>query len=150
MASLVIIASNLTNIFLVLVLFFVFIFRTDKLQKSFIVIHLVVLVIFTVKVSPQNNEYIGRFAYKMLGLTYDLPKRSQSPDFIKKNPDSLLTSNEIKKKTALLYIDSISTERVNAGHVNENLLYTKAYLKTVRPIEIPSINLEQRWQLQIK
>ncbi len=114
MPGLLIIASNLTNIMLVLVLLFVFISRSDKLQKSIIIVQLFLLVIFTARISPQNNEYTGRFVYKMLGLTYDLPKHSVSADLLKKQPDSLLTAEEIKKKKALLFIDSVST--LKAGY----------------------------------
>jgi len=116
--SMLIIASNLTNIFLVLVLLIIFIFQTNKLQKSLIIVQLCLLVIFTAKISPQNNEYAGRFAYKMLGMTYDLPKKIASLDLLKASPDSLLTTTEIRKKIAVLYLDSLSSEKAHNSIVH--------------------------------
>ena len=112
-AALAITGSNLTNIFLVIVLLLVFIFRSDKLQKSFIIVQLCLLIIFLTKVSPKDNEYIGRVVYNIMGKTYDLPKKNESIDFIKTQPDGLLNHAERKKKAAQLYIDSISA--VKAG-----------------------------------
>jgi hypothetical protein len=119
MASLLLIASNLTNILLVLVLFFIFLFRSDKTQKSFVVVQLSFLIIFILKVSPQNSEYVGRFAYKVLGLTYDLPKKIESLDLIKASSDSLLTPREKQKKTAVLYLDSLSAEKARNKTIAE-------------------------------
>jgi hypothetical protein len=108
-ASLAITGSNLTNIFLVIVLLVVFIFRSDRIQKSFIIVQLCLLIIFLTKISPRDNEYLGRVVYNIIGKTYDLPKKNESIDFIKTQPDSLLDLMERKKKAAQLYIDSIST-----------------------------------------
>ena len=113
MAAMVLIASNLTNVMLVAVLLFLFVFRTDRVQKSVIILQFLVLIIFIGKISPQNNEYTGRFAYKIFGLTYDKPKKNISADFIRKQPDSSLSETDKMKKFALLYIDSISTIRAS-------------------------------------
>jgi hypothetical protein len=107
-ASLALIGSNLTNIFLALVLMFCFVFRSDRLQKSFIVLQLCILIIFLGKVSPRDNEYLGRVVYNITGKIYDLPKKNESIDFIKTQPDSLLDISERKRKSAQLYIDSLS------------------------------------------
>ena len=108
MGSLLLIGSNLTNLFLLTILLFVFFYKTSRVQKSFIALYIGLFIVFVAKVSPQNNEYMGRFAYKMLGMTYDLPKKNTSPDFIKKQPDSLLSYDEKREKIAKLYIDSLS------------------------------------------
>lgn len=111
MASLLMIGSNLTNLFMITVLAFAFLFRTDRVQKSLIVLYGCMLAIFITKVTPQNSEYVGRFAHKMLGLTYDLPQKNESIDFIKQQPDSLLSFEEKRKKAAVNYIDSISAAK---------------------------------------
>lgn len=108
MASLLLIGSNLTNLFLLAILVFTFLYKTNRVQKSFIALYIVLFIVFVAKVSPQNNEYMGRFAYKMLGKTYDLPKKNTSPDFIKKLPDSLLSYDQKREKIAKLYIDSLT------------------------------------------
>jgi hypothetical protein len=111
MASMLLVASNLTNIFLVLVLLFAFVFKLNKIQKSIAIVQICLLVIFIARISPQNNEYIGRFAFKMLGMTYDLPKKIESLELLKTSPDSMLTPLEKRKKTAALYLDSVYAEK---------------------------------------
>jgi len=108
MGSLLLIGSNLTNLFLLVILIFSFLYKTNRVQKSFIALYIALFLVFVAKVSPQNNEYMGRFAYKMLGKTYDLPKKNTSPDFLKKQPDSLLSYEQKREKIAKLYIDSLS------------------------------------------
>jgi len=108
MGSLLLIGSNLTNLFLLVILVFIFFYKTSRVQKSFIALYIALFIVFVAKVSPQNNEYMGRFAYKILGKTYDLPKKNTSPDFIKKQPDSLLSYDQKREKIAKLYIDSLS------------------------------------------
>jgi hypothetical protein len=108
MISLLLIGSNMTNLFLVTILVFSFFYKTNRFQKSFVALYFVLFIVFVAKVSPQNNEYMGRFAYKMLGKTYDLPKKNTTPDFLKKQPDSLLSYDQKREKIAKLYIDSLS------------------------------------------
>jgi hypothetical protein len=108
--ALSLIASNLTSILLALILVFLFIFRTNRVQKSIIVVQLCMLIVFITKVSPQNLEYVGRFAYKMMAIPYDLPKKIVTAASLKASPDSILSISEKRQKIALLYIDS-----VNAG-----------------------------------
>lgn len=142
MGSLLLIGSNLTNLFLLGVLVFAFIYKTSKVQKSVIALYMLLFILFVAKVSPQNNEYMGRFAYKMLGKTYDLPKKNNSPDFIKKLPDSLLSAEEKKEKTAKLYIDSISTTRAYLknrstflGKNNLNAFYAVLRFSEEKPLD---------------
>jgi hypothetical protein len=52
-------ASNTTNLLLIVALIFIFIFQSNRDQKSVITICLFLLILFMIKVSPQNNEYAG-------------------------------------------------------------------------------------------
>lgn len=109
MATLLLTGSNFTNIALLAILAFLFLFSSNKDQKSLIVVCVVFLIVFMAKVSPQNNNYtletikniISRnktnFKYK--------PVIAEIP--IRQRPDSLLTFDEKKEKTATLYLDSI-------------------------------------------
>lgn len=109
MAALLVMASNFANLVLVGTLVLVFIGYSTKLQKSFIVLYLAMLVVFMAKISPQNNEHVGRIFYQLIGKPYDLPPvKYLTPDELKKAPDSILTAEERKKKQAQLYIDSTS------------------------------------------
>jgi hypothetical protein len=116
MAALMIMASNFTNIILIGVFLFSFIFYSNRLQKSFIVIYMLILVVFLAKVSPQNNEHIGRIFYQAINKPYDLPPVKVIPiDELKKMPDSLLNEEERKKKFAQVYIDSMNSLRPLMG-----------------------------------
>lgn len=99
--------SNYTNIMLVGVLVLIFIFRSNRLQKSMILVNLVVMMIFMAKVSPQNTSYIADSFYKMAGRKEitNWPQTIDTPYYEK--ADSLLSPNDRKKKFAYFYVDSI-------------------------------------------
>ena len=100
--------SNLTNFMLLGALLFCFLFQSTKMQKSIIVIHLLMMAIFFTKISPQNTEYVADPLYKLVGLNYYLLKQKKPAKNIRTTPDSLLTLEEKKMKLALKVIDSMS------------------------------------------
>ena len=120
--------SNITNIILSLVLLIVFVFQSDKDQKSLVVICFFFLVMFMAKISPQNNNYLVASFDNIFGTEVGISHRSIAQASIKESPDSVLTPDERKQKLAMLYIDSISlsqSEKQNPGiiqtaMVNEN------------------------------
>ena len=121
MASLLLIGSNLTNIFMIGIFVTTFLLRTDRYQKSLVVVYCCMLIIFLAKISPQNNEYVISFVYKMIGKPYYLPPiKNILPEALKKMPDHLLTFEQQRKKTSLLYIDSISAAMNPEKTVAEN------------------------------
>ncbi len=110
MAALIIMASNFANLLLLGVFVFAFVFNSSKIQKSFIIIYCIMLIIFMAKVSPQNNEHVGRIFYQVIDEPYDLPPVKVIPiDELKRMPDSLLSFEERRKKYAQNYIDSFNT-----------------------------------------
>jgi len=50
--------SNFVDMMLIVVLLFVFIFRSDRLQKSRIIVSFLLMAVFWAKVSPQNGIYV--------------------------------------------------------------------------------------------
>jgi hypothetical protein len=100
--------SNITNIILCLVLLFVFVFQSDKDQKSIVVICFFFLVMFMAKISPQNNNYLVASFDNIFGTEVGISHRSIAQAAIKVSPDSVLTPDERKQKIAMLYIASIS------------------------------------------
>jgi len=114
MTALLIMASNFANLILAGVLFFAFVFYSSKIQKSFILIYMVMLIVFMAKISPQNNEHVGRIFYQVIDKPYDLPPVKVIPlDQLKKEPDSVLTFEERRKKYAQNYIDSMNSFRLD-------------------------------------
>ena len=117
MAALLIMASNFANLILAGVFIFAFLFYSNRVQKSFIILYGVMLVVFMGKVSPQNNEHVGRILYQVIDKPYDLPPVIEMPvDQLKKEPDSVLNHEQRRKKYAQNYIDSLST--IKSGMVN--------------------------------
>ena len=57
MIVLLLTASNSTNILLILLLIGIFIFQSNREQKSIITICLCMFILFLAKISPQNNQY---------------------------------------------------------------------------------------------
>jgi len=111
MAILLMTGSNFTNLLIVVVLLFMFAFQSDRLQKSLVMIGLFLMVLFMAKVSPQNNEYAIVSLNQLLGK--NPPVASKQPikeKSLRDSPDSLLSKEERKQKTALLYLDSLGKE----------------------------------------
>jgi hypothetical protein len=98
--------SNLTNFLLTAVLLLMFIFQTDKDQKSLVFVCLLFLVMFLTKVSPQNNTYVSNY---LESFFYPAEKQiaSQNQLSIRLRPDSTLSSEERNEKIATLYLDSL-------------------------------------------
>jgi hypothetical protein len=57
MLVLLLTGSNSTNVLLLIALVYIFIFQSNRNQKSIISVCLFMLILFLVKVSPQNNQY---------------------------------------------------------------------------------------------
>ncbi|MGC4100698.1 hypothetical protein [Ferruginibacter sp.] len=136
MAALLLIASNFTNLILIAVLVFAFIFYSNKLQKSCILICLAMLVLFMAKISPQNNEHVGRIFYHLIDKPYDLPPEKVIPlSVLKKEPDSVLSFDQRKLKYAQNYIDSMSAIRLGVTAAAPTI----APAAIVKPVVIPGV-----------
>ncbi|HZI69440.1 MAG TPA: hypothetical protein VFD44_07010 [Hanamia sp.] len=110
MSVLLLTGSNITNIFLSLVLLFVFIFQSNKVQKSLILICCFLFVVFVTKVSPQNNQYIIR---SLNHFEFGASNNNQNDLAIA----SAFTRNknkeieEAKERIAYSYLDSLGKAR---------------------------------------
>ena len=106
MLVLLLTGSNFTNILFSFALVYVFIFQTNKDQKSLIVACIMLLVIFLVKVSPQNEQYIFQWYkdYFKKEVVYQPINSSVNPPT---QSNIILTDDEIKQKTATTYLDSV-------------------------------------------
>ncbi len=107
MVILLLTGSNVTNLLLCIVLIYLFIFGTNKDQKSIIIVCFIMLITFLVKVSPQNNKYIKTLYQR---LSKDIPK--EKPVYLNTKsitdlPDSVLDAEDKRKKIAQLYLDSL-------------------------------------------
>ncbi len=109
MAALLLTGSNILNIATVLILGFLFCFRSNRDQKSFVVVCLIFLLVFMSKVSPQNLEYVGNNLEKMAGMEKPVVHtREVSLLEMAQQPDSVLTAEQRRLKTAALYMDSLT------------------------------------------
>ena len=106
MIILLLTGSNVTNIILCLVLLLVFIFQSDRDQKSLIVICFFFLVIFMAKISPQNNQYLVNSYESILNKPGQQLQPALTLLSLREKPDSTLTPEERKQKIAILYLDS--------------------------------------------
>jgi hypothetical protein len=92
------------------------------------------LIIFLVKVSPQNNQYVVTAYQKMFNIQPHLKDNEKANIRITEKPDSILTEAEKKQKFAQLYLDSINVSLSVKNKEKEisNLLITAGYKE--RPI----------------
>jgi hypothetical protein len=109
MLVLLLAASNTINIMLFAVLIMALIVKSTKVQKSMIVVCVMMLLTFMAKVSPQNMYYIDKMYNKMVfnkNVSFDpVPVKEKRITSI---PDSLLTPLQKQQKFAQLYLDTLS------------------------------------------
>jgi hypothetical protein len=108
MATLLLTGSNFINIITLLIFILLFAFKTDRYQKSIIVICLVFLGVFMAKISPQNNQYTTNAITILLHKDPSAPKPPVWASLpITARPDSVLSLDERRQKVAIIYRDSI-------------------------------------------
>ncbi len=127
--------SNITNFLLAAVLILMFIFRTDRDQKSLVFVCLLLLVIFLAKVSPQNNSYVSNYLGNIIS-----PEETKTTVEnllpITLRPDSTLTAEEQNEKIATLYLDSLY--RLRNEKENKAIAHPVAF---IQKIEIPTADI---------
>ena len=137
MLVLLLTGSNVTNLILCIVLLYLFIFQTNKDQKSLIIICLLMLVVFWAKTSPQNNAYIAEAYQKIFNIrTAEKPAPGHNIPVTEK-PDSILTTEERKQKIAQSYIDSM--QLVILGNEKKKTIETTVVAPVVKFTEKPLI-----------
>ena len=102
MIVLLLTASNFMNIVLLLILAGLFVFKTNRDQKSIIVVCCMFLIIFMAKVSPQNNQYVHE--------TFKNAIHPPKPPFniiTVKATDSTKDPGYVKRQFAKHYLDSL-------------------------------------------
>lgn len=128
MIILLLTASNTTNLLLCCTLVFLFIFQSDRDQKSLMAVCFLMLIIFLAKVSPQNNDYVNDSLDKIFHIKNEAPVANKLLLPISKEPDSVLTEEERKEKIAVLYIDSLYALRSKKQKQQPVTLYTAMLL----------------------
>ena len=101
MAVLLLTGSNFTNITLLVILAFLFIFKSSKDQKSIIVICVMFLVVFMAKISPQNNKYAGATIANIFHPEKPILAATAKAQVVAP------TIEETRRKTAEQYLDSL-------------------------------------------
>lgn len=108
MSVLLLTCSNFTNLLMIACLAGFFICRSDRDQKSIIMVMLMMLVIFMANVSPQNNHYTINMMENVFGRKEQAKKIRVKEIPVTERPDSSLTAEEKKIKVASLYLDSLA------------------------------------------
>jgi hypothetical protein len=113
-------ASNFTNILLLAAFLFLFLFQSNRNQKSIIIVCSFMLLIFLVRVSPQNGSYITRFIEKKNSGLLTVSDPAAAKALLLEKPDSLLTGDERKRKTATLYLDSLYVAKAISDSIDKD------------------------------
>jgi len=128
MVVLLLTASNFMNIALLLVLTGLFLFKTNRDQKSVIAICCMFLIVFLAKVSPQNNQYVHETFKNIINpphppfkntLALNTTDYSKDPDFA-------------KRKFAKHYLDSLKALGINYKAANPTM--------AIIPVGLPKTN----------
>lgn len=142
MVAMLLTASNFSNVLLLAVLFFLFIFQSDRSQKSVIVVCLFMLIVFLSKVSPQNKLYINYVWQKISDRKIDTILPERTAPLLTSFPDSILNNEDKKRKFAMLYLDSVNTtllEKKSAEYPFSNNNTNKVNAERLAILTKPSI-----------
>jgi hypothetical protein len=142
MVALLLTGSNLLNLLLTATLVFVFFFRSNRNQKSIIAVCMLLLLVFLLKVSPQNNRYLAETYQRFFDPAHPLPSqwviKKDTP--VTAKPDSILTAGELRFKKAQLYLDSIRLLSAPAKLPDE-LVKNNLKVTATGKIEIPAVDI---------
>jgi hypothetical protein len=127
--------SNITNFLLAAVLLLMFIFKTDRDQKSLVFVCLLLLVIFLAKISPQNNSYVSTYLGNIIN-SEDKKSTVENLLPIGLRPDSTFTAEERNERIATLYLDSLY--RLHNEKENNVIVHPVAL---IQKIEIPTADI---------
>lgn len=99
--------SNLLDLLLIGCFGFIFLFRSNRVQKLMILVYLVLIGVFMVKVSPENEEYAQHILARLRGeYPYEVPPPLPQPKMI----DLVEKKEMMVRRTALRSsIDSLYT-----------------------------------------
>jgi hypothetical protein len=117
-------ASNFMNMALLLVLTGMFLFKTNRDQKSIIVICFMFLVVFLAKVSPQNSQY----AHETVKNIIHPPRPPFNHTAVLNTTDSTKNPDFIKRTFAKHYLDSLKAMAINHTANNQKATITPANL----------------------
>jgi hypothetical protein len=112
MVILLLAGSNITNIVLLGILAFQFLFKTSRDQKSILTVCLLLLMIFMGRVSPQNSNYVVNTVEAVV-YQKEIPQILPDDRYVKPlwlRPDNELNVEQRRQKIAKLYVDSVDLE----------------------------------------
>jgi hypothetical protein len=142
MLALLLTGSNMVNLLLTGILLLTFLFRSNRNQKSMIAVCMLLLLVFLLKVSPQNNRYLAETYQQIFDPARPLASQwvLKKDTLITEKPDSVLTANELRLKKAQLYIDSMrlatAPKQLAVELAKNNIPVTKE-----GKIEMPAANI---------
>nr|WP_294794423.1 hypothetical protein [uncultured Mucilaginibacter sp.] len=117
MIVLLLTGSNFTNLALLLILVPLFIFKSDRDQKSLLMVCGMLFIVFMTKISPENNKYVVDTFKNIAHIRNPPAKPDTLPIPLTLRADSILDFEEKRQKLAMLYLDSLSAKRLVAPSV---------------------------------
>ncbi len=143
MSVMLLTASNFTILLLLAALLFLFVFQSDRNQKSIIIVCSFMLLIFLTKVSPQNGIYITGYFQKKIATTIAPAAPATVKISVLEKPDNLLSADEKKQKIAMLYLDSLyKIQLTNEKKETSEVKISAELLQTKPSIPKPNIHTE--------
>jgi len=132
MAILLLTASNFSNLVLLLAFAGIFLLNSTREQKSVMIACAAMMVIFFIKCSPQNENYVSDTISKFfLQTKKQIPAGKEIP--IRDRPDSLLTEETRQEKIATLYLDSLEREHRKQSFLAGKPFTSASFVKPATP-----------------
>jgi hypothetical protein len=118
LCTLLLTASNMVNLLLLITFLYLFIFRSDRNQKSILLVCCFLFVVFLVKISPQNNQYINDTVSRMANSKHQVITNQKNIPAITALTDSSLSAEDSRKVFARRYLDSVN--KINLSRLENN------------------------------
>ena len=110
--TLLLTGSNFGCGVMVVVLIGLFIFKSTREYKSIIAVSLFMIILFFAKISPQNADYVKTLFDHFILKKKENPTAQNITIPIRERPDSLLTPETRKDQIAILFLDSMTREKL--------------------------------------
>ncbi|MFD0750593.1 hypothetical protein ACFQZS_10590 [Mucilaginibacter calamicampi] len=111
MVVLLLTGSNFTNLALLLILIPLLVFKSNRDQKSLLMVCGMLFIVFMTKISPENNKYVVDTFKNIAHIKNPPAKPDTLPIPLTLRADSTLDHEEKRQKLAMLYLDSLSAQQ---------------------------------------
>ena len=133
MVSLLLTASNFTNILLVATFLYLFIFQSNRKQKGVILVCFSMLAVFMIKISPQNKRY----AINLFGIKKENSNATNNPGFVFASVKPSIPESSVHSEFNQRKRDTTAYQKELIAFANENIPLFYTNMEYIKDTKLP-------------